>query len=36
LHREAQLAMARASAQLPVLQGPEVQRRPLSVYEGLA
>jgi len=36
LHREAQLAMARASAHLPVLQGPEVQRRPLSVYEGLA
>jgi len=36
LHREAQLAMVRASAHLPVLQGPEVQRRPLSVYEGLA
>jgi len=36
LHREAQLAMARASAHLPVLQGPEVERRPLSVYEGLA
>ncbi|SRR5258708_39328262 len=36
LHREAQLAIARTSAHLPVLQGPEVERRPLSFYEGLA
>jgi hypothetical protein len=35
LQWEAEQAFAQVAKRMPVLVGPEVEKRPLSVYEGL-
>jgi hypothetical protein len=35
LQWEAEQAFAQVSRRMPVLAGPEVEKRPLSVYDGL-